>query len=578
MITWLANHIWIIACSSSSQKYHRAVKKIRETQRDVLRSIIHANQETEYGRKFHFPEIRTITDYQKYVPITEYEDYQPYISRMAAGASNVLTGEPVRIFELSSGSTAPSKLIPYTNLLKRQFGAGINPWVYNLYRSYPGLFRGKAYWSVTPINSRNSYTSGGIPIGFEEDQEYFGAFEKRLLELLFTVPGEIKRISDPDSFRYVTLLFLLKEKRLALISVWNPTFLTQLLQPLCDWRDNLLRDLEKGAINPPGKVTPEIISKLNHKLRKNPARALELQRIFALAQSHQLPAGRTVYECIWPQLTLISCWTDANAGMYIPEVQALFPTVPIQGKGLLATEGFVSLPYVGEDGARLSVRSHFFEFEELDNTGKKTGEIRCADELKTGRTYSVILTTGGGFYRYRLRDIIQVIGFAGQCPRMRFLGKESMVSDLCGEKLNEFHVRQILDRTFHTLGLRPAFAMVAPEICRGNSYYVLFLEFEVGQNPDPPLLANLAAMVETQLEENFHYQYCRKIGQLQPLKLYLIAEPLQQPSRGVEIYHQVCRELGIRDGDIKMYALHPRTGWVKAFPGFLIECKEEVES
>ena len=64
----------------------------------------------------------------------------------------------------------------------------------------------------------------------------------------------------------------------------------------------------------------------------------------------------------WPRLALISCWTDAAAGQFVPEVKRMFPDVEIQPKGLLATEGFVSLPI--QAGSALALRCHFFEFEE----------------------------------------------------------------------------------------------------------------------------------------------------------------------------------------------------------------------
>lgn len=49
-----------------------------------------------------------------------------------------------------------------------------------------------------------------------------------------------------------------------------------------------------------------------------------------------------------------------------------------------------------------------------------------AHELRTGESYTVIVTTGGGLWRYRLGDLVEVDGFFG-----------ASVSDLCGEKLAE---------------------------------------------------------------------------------------------------------------------------------------------
>ena len=63
----------------------------------------------------------------------------------------------------------------------------------------------------------------------------------------------------------------------------------------------------------------------------------------------------------------------------------------------------------------------------------------------------MILTTSGGLYRYRLKDIVRVTGFAGSVPLIKFMGKQDKVSDLFGEKLNERFVQD----TFSALGLVP---------------------------------------------------------------------------------------------------------------------------
>ena len=144
----------------------------------------------------------------------------------------VLTRDPVLLLELTSGSTAPTKLIPYTAALKAEFGRAVAPWIVDLYSHHLPLFTGQAYWSVTPVTRRNERTPGGIPVGFEEDSEYFGRLQGALIRSIQAVPPLVRLIDDMDAFRYVTLLFLLRSRALTLISVWNPTFLILLVNRL----------------------------------------------------------------------------------------------------------------------------------------------------------------------------------------------------------------------------------------------------------------------------------------------------------------------------------------------------------
>ena len=137
----------------------------------------------------------------------------------------------------------------------------------------------------------------------------------------------------------------------------------------------------------------------------------------------------------------------------------------IHPKGLIATEGCVSFPLIDRTGAALALRSHFFEFAEVDsfaNGRSNTENCRLAHELSRGRRYQVIITTGGGLYRYQLYDIVEVVGFVNQCPLLRFVGKSDCGSDLVGEKLSEPHVRDVLNRVFAAHGISPGFSLLVP--------------------------------------------------------------------------------------------------------------------
>ena len=74
------------------------------------------------------------------------------------------------------------------------------------------------------------------------------------------------------------------------------------------------------------------------------------------------------------------------------------------------------------------------------------------------------MTTGGGLYRYRVLDIIEVVGFEQQCPLIRFISKESKIADLAGEKLNEDHVSKVLNDAFNQYSLAPDSRILELEI------------------------------------------------------------------------------------------------------------------
>ncbi|MGE5673702.1 MAG: GH3 auxin-responsive promoter family protein [Mycobacterium leprae] len=533
-----ANSLWLLSCLPDWWAFRRDLQDVAGTQERYLLSLVRRNAETEFGRRHGFDRIRTVADYQAAVPLSTYEDYREDVAAIAAGRPGVLTREPVQLLELTSGSTAATKQVPYTAGLKADFQRAIAPWIADLYLHDWRLLRGQSYWSVSPVARRNQRTAGGIPIGFEEDADYLGGLQRRVMQSLMAVPSAVRLLSDMETFRYVTLLWLLRSRSLGLISVWNPTFLTLLLERLPEWLPRLADDLAAGTLS---VAVPD-------DLRADLTPPPTPRRADAVRAAGPDPAR------LWRNLRLVSCWTDANAAPYAPQIAALFPRARLQGKGLLATEGFVSFPLVGQEGAALALRSHFFEL--LPEGG---GEPLLAHRLEQGGRYSVVLTTSGGLYRYQLHDLVEVAGQLGAaCPLLRFLGKEAHVSDRFGEKVNEQHVREALQSLTAGLGLAPAFAMVA---CEGKAY-TLFIE---APDASDEVLLRLGSALEGALRENFHYQYCRNLGQLEPVRVFRI-----DPGQGSQAYLQACVARGQRAGDVKPTSLHHLDGWLAIFPGRLL--------
>ena len=529
------------------------------TQETLLLRLLRANAQTEFGRRYNFAGIRSAAGYQASVPLSTYDDYETLIQRIGAGQSGVLTHDPVLLFEPTSGSTAATKMIPYTAGLKAEFQRAIAPWIANLFSHDPALLLGQAYWSVTPVTRRNERTPGGLPIGFEEDSEYFGRLQRHLIQAVMAVPAQVRLIDEMEAFRYITLLFLLRSTSLRLISIWNPTFLILLLERLAGWWSQLATDIARGSLSPPTPLPPKLHTHFQALNRPDPRRAAAIRAAF---QTGSDPG--TSHTRLWPQLRLISCWTEANAARYIPDLARLLPQARIQGKGLIATEGVVSFPLAGISGAAaLAIRSHFFEFMPTTEPSATPGQPapRLAHELESGSIYAVTLTTDGGLYRYRLNDLVEVVGHLGTCPLLRFVGKEAHISDWFGEKLNERHVRQALDELLTSHKIATRFAMLACEEEEGRPAYTLFIE--ANGVLDEKLL-RLGQELEIELRENYHYRYCRDLGQLEALRVFRI------DGGALEAYLATCQSHGQRAGNIKPVALHRLGGWMATFRGRLI--------
>lgn len=546
----LANSLWFLSTLPEARRFHRALVCCEAAQHDVLREILLKNAASEFGRRYGFAAIRSSGEYQAAVPLAEYGDFETYISRIAAGEQGVLTAETVLLLEPTSGSSAASKLIPYTKGLKRQFQLGLAPWIADLYRSFPAMITGQSYWSITPAARKPEQTSGGIPVGFEDDSDYLGGFKGWLVRSVQAVPLEVKLIGDMEGFWYVTLLFLLRSRRLALVSVWNPTFLTILCDYLHRWWPKLADDIAVGTLTTPVPLEPSLAARLVMKNRPDAARAAEIRSAFSDNNASSL-----IHRDLWPRLRLISCWCDAEAAGPAEELGRLFPQAVIQAKGLLATEGFATLPLTGHAACLPALRSHFFEF--LPQGG---GEVRLLHQVQDGETYSLVITTAGGLYRYRLNDLVLVEGYHHGTPLLRFIGKADCVSDHFGEKLHEEHVRRALRTAIERAAFQPIFAMLAFDE-QNPPAYALYIEVP---ESDDERLRHLGKVLDDMLGENCQYRYCRDLGQLSSLRVFRIAK------NGRESYLLRCNALGQRLGDVKQQVLHRHPGWTKVFSGRML--------
>jgi GH3 auxin-responsive promoter len=553
---WL-NSAWMWNCHREARAFRRATHAVVKTQKAILRGVLTCNRDTSFGKRHGFASIASPDDYQRRVPLSTYDTYAPCIREIAAGNSNVLTSDRVELLEPTSGTTAGEKWVPYTASLRAQFQRAIAAWIADVMGHCPGVRRGRAYWSVSPALGRPRLTEGGVRIGFDSDAAYLSRWQQLLVRQLLIIPPYATSLKTIESFRYCTLFHLVAAADLALVSIWSPTFLTALLSPMEAWSDRICDDLRRGHMSLPAQAAPGNAAEVRLGLRQRCRRADELRDIFL----HGGPLHMKLH-LIWPRLALISCWADATAASYVPALQALFPTVAVQPKGLLSTEACVSLPLWGRSGAALALRSHFFEFREWP--GQLMGEtsaIRLAHQLEAGRRYEVIVTTGGGLYRYQLRDVIEVTGFENQCPLIRLIGRADRVSDLVGEKLGEPHVQEVLNRVFATHRLAPRFSMIVP-VVGDVPCYRLYL-----QGSREQLTAwcpDIARDTEEELRNNPYYRQAVQLGQLRPLGVELLEADFEQVW---QVYERACVARGRKLGNIKPPVLDSWTGWCQEFSG-----------
>lgn len=126
-----------------------------------LETMLARNHGCAYLRRYGAP--RTLAVFRAQIPLCTYEDLRDDMAQIAAGASDVLfAGRPVA-YEKTGGSSAGSKLIPYTTQGLADFQCNLLPWLADTVQAFH--ITGRAYFSISPA-TRQAESIAGVPVGF----------------------------------------------------------------------------------------------------------------------------------------------------------------------------------------------------------------------------------------------------------------------------------------------------------------------------------------------------------------------------------------------------------------------------
>ena len=118
-----------------------------------------------------------------------------------------------------------------------------------------------------------------------------------------------------------------------------------------------------------------------------------------------------------------------------------------------SSEAMISIPMeFGADYGVLGSFGIFAEFLPLDG-----GAPLAAWEVKQGEYYEILLTTYSGLYRYNLHDIVQIAGFQGTTPKIKFCCKMIEVCHLKDKDFYAYHVTELIKKAEDECGVLVSF-------------------------------------------------------------------------------------------------------------------------
>jgi hypothetical protein len=146
--------------------------------------------------------------------------------------------------------------------------------------------------------------------------------------------------------------------------------------------------------------------------------------------------------------------------------------------------------------------------------------VLLINELEAGRRYSILLTTPGGLYRYRINDIVEVTGFHQRTPLLAFVRKGVEMTNITGEKMHVNHFIEAIGEVSSRFHLNVEQFRVAPDA--DASRYEIYLELE--ETPSQALLQTevLPAIDRALARVNVEYKQKRRSKRLMMPRLHLM--------------------------------------------------------
>ena len=350
-----------------------------ETQEEVLYKLLAKASATEWGKKYDYTSITTISEFQSRVPVQSYEDIIPWVERLKKGEADLLWPGEIKWFAKSSGTTSTkSKFIPMSReaLEDCHYRAAKDILaIYTMNNPQTRIFTGKAL-TLGGSNRINQFNNDSI----------YGDLSAILIK---NAPFYVDIIRTPKQEIALIEDF---EKKLDMIVKTTVNEDITSFSGVPSWYLTLI----KSVLNFTGK-------------------------------SNLLD--------VWPNLEVFF-----HGGISFTPYRELYRKI-ISGNQMHymetynASEGFFGIQDDPTQTDMLLMLDYgiFYEFIPADKTGNVTPPVFTIGEVETNVNYAIVISTNGGLWRYMIGDTIV---FTSLNPhRFRISGRTKQFINVFGEEV-----------------------------------------------------------------------------------------------------------------------------------------------
>ena len=460
----------------------------------LLMDIISLSEHSEFGKKYNFSDIKSVEQFRKNISIASYERVYPYIKKIIYGDSSALfnSSKVVKNFVATSGTGGSPKILPLNSEYISRVKKFWLLWGTFLFKDHKELI---GYRISHIVNNEDYFEDinflpelGTKLKPFSTCRDTTGVVSGKIPWFIrdgFRVPSFVSSIKHHKLRFYCTLRFSCVDERLRLIMGVSPWNLIVYYDILVEYVQALLQDLRNGGIcldkfEDIVDSDKKLLEKNKSFFKKDIYTYNRILKIYQAKNKDILPGD------IWPQLSVIGCWSQAQFKPVCQRLKELYNCSSIRDTGLISTEGSYSIPLSdNNDEGMLNLDWGFYEFipeEEYEknveeNSVEYSSQIKplLAHEIQSGKRYYMIITTYQGLFRYDQKDLIECTGHYRNIPLIRFISKVGSISDLTAEKITNTQVAECCEFLFKKYNFQPFYMSVHPVIDNLQCYYELLV-------------------------------------------------------------------------------------------------------
>ena len=412
-----------------------------EVQEELLFGLLKSAENTVLGKKYDYNSIKNYKTFNERIPVSTYEELEPYIEQTRQGAQNIFWNSSIKYFAKSSGTTnAKSKFIPVSSEALE----------HNHYKASKDLL------CMYLNNNENSqlFTGKSLRLGgskelYENNNTFFGDLSAILID---NMPMWAEFSSTPSN-------------KTSLMSNWE----TKL--------PAIIKESSIENVTSLAGVPSWMMVLLNKTLEEN-------------KKSNILE--------IWPNVE-VYFHGGVSFEPYKEQYKNLFPKDDFKYYEIYnASEGFFALQDQNNVSELLLMLDYgiFYEFIPMDTFGKENQKVIPLSEVELHKNYALVITTNSGLWRYLIGDTIRFTSL--QPFRIKVTGRTKHHINVFGEELMVENTDVALAKTCETLNCEVVDYTVAPIFMNGKEKGAHEWMIEFKKHPDN--MANFSALLDKNIQ------------------------------------------------------------------------------